>query len=1174
MKSYKNDDFLDKILNAIKKQKLVLFVGAGISKLCGLPLWYDLAVQLLDYCTKEEAYNFTSKDKELLLSSVKDARELITIVSNIMRKKNIGDFYIKIKEALTLKKDCLNQTELKNYKLLPEIIKLLGNTIITTNADTIIDEKFDGKSAVLYSVSDINKFNITEEKQIFHIHGSINKPEEMVFSTVDYLKRYNSRNFANKMINVFNDPDPDRVILIIGYSLSELQLLDFIIKDDLLKSDERLKKTFLLNGYYSYQENVFEAEEEYYSTYGITLLSYCKDEKGYQGLVDALNDIKKIAIESSKKEIIGVNKIINLFNFKPTKISFDSFLNYFDEFDIEKQNFILTKLASSPYLYEWLNKMLKSKTFFNKYFDLKNNLALVKNNKIFPGCFFLASIKCENTKNKGFLTKYFENIIIEYLEHKSYFKNEFLTRIICKALMTNKEYILISKTYEFIEVFNEQRYREYWILFLCHENDILSKIDKKSFIKYSILLLKSFWEKGDKEYYFELFFNEFSKRIRETELEDIINFCKKIIDDELFPSDKHIFTRGTFEEIINGDNDYYPIYKIYKVFLYCINNLPNDKFIEFYKLFAKDKRIFYKQLSIYLVSLRYELLENYLFKKLYFYKNDRKLFAEIYSCFLRNKNKISSNKVIPLIRFINAINFDNYTEIWNLTAKKYLIELLYDIQIFQEKDDFKVLNASVNLNIDKKYKNAIKTMPSPLNMSKSIWSGVSTWKNDDKLKKELDNLNNHDFLEKIKSLNLSDFHIQENVIDSLKMHISNGFIAYLEDEKILPKLEMNLIHLLIDALSVVKDDNVKFNIINIIKIVNSVSDRKNKISLKESTFSTLSFLAHKLRDNNLKQVLFDYAFDDVFLSANVWKINDSVGKKDINSLFGVRPFDWLNLLITSCNTEQWKILKPKILQFMSDIKKGVIAKASLSANVHILWYLDRKFVADNLKSIFNNFLNCINYSNISFEFSQFFHPDFISELYKQNLLLDLLNDENFDLNWNYCHLITMLFLDGKLNKEIFECIVKSASFGESLFSTVSNLKKLNYKLNPELYDLFFKTIGSLNFDHADHSAVELFKLAYLFNESKYYSSALISLFSGKNSGYFASDLRIELDKSKLNSKEIESILVVYLENLSDSYYYEDEIVALINSIEWSSEKTKTEIINKLGKTNPKFLVLF
>jgi len=92
MINYTNEEFINRILNSIKHKKLTIFVGAGFSKLCGLPLWHDLAIKLLDFCVNNKKYNFSSKDKELLLSHVKDSRELITIAHNIIKKEKEDTF--------------------------------------------------------------------------------------------------------------------------------------------------------------------------------------------------------------------------------------------------------------------------------------------------------------------------------------------------------------------------------------------------------------------------------------------------------------------------------------------------------------------------------------------------------------------------------------------------------------------------------------------------------------------------------------------------------------------------------------------------------------------------------------------------------------------------------------------------------------------------------------------------------------------------------------------------------------------------------------------------------------------------------------------------------------------------------------------------------------------------
>ena len=52
MRDYKDDKFIKQIIKAVNERKLIIFVGAGVSRLCGLPSWDQAANDLLEYCTK------------------------------------------------------------------------------------------------------------------------------------------------------------------------------------------------------------------------------------------------------------------------------------------------------------------------------------------------------------------------------------------------------------------------------------------------------------------------------------------------------------------------------------------------------------------------------------------------------------------------------------------------------------------------------------------------------------------------------------------------------------------------------------------------------------------------------------------------------------------------------------------------------------------------------------------------------------------------------------------------------------------------------------------------------------------------------------------------------------------------------------------------------------------
>ena len=90
---YKDTDFTRSIIQAINNNKLVLFIGAGFSKLCGLPLWTELAAKLMDSCVEEGLIDYSERHQ---IIQGKDSKSLITIAYHLFEREDKLDKFFSM----------------------------------------------------------------------------------------------------------------------------------------------------------------------------------------------------------------------------------------------------------------------------------------------------------------------------------------------------------------------------------------------------------------------------------------------------------------------------------------------------------------------------------------------------------------------------------------------------------------------------------------------------------------------------------------------------------------------------------------------------------------------------------------------------------------------------------------------------------------------------------------------------------------------------------------------------------------------------------------------------------------------------------------------------------------------------------------------------------------------
>jgi hypothetical protein len=295
---------IENILESMENNKLVLFIGAGVSMNSGLPSWNSL---ILEFAKKIYGKNFNEKINPT------DFLKIPQLFYNERGKKEYIDLVNKVFDK---------NVEPNNIHKL--IFELNPFNIITTNYDDLIEQQMYKSREKFYPVKENSDLPYSNtNKMIIKMHGDLKK-KNFVLKEDDYLSY--SQKFC-LIENYIKSLFASNIILFIGYSLQDwdFQLIFQWVKD-ILKSD--FQSAYLLDVTNKYNHIDFN----YYKNKGINVLYY-----------DELKDLKRICEKDTGKRTENfLNYIIDFSEKKDTidfyfeKLSIISKLNYVNEDIINK----------------------------------------------------------------------------------------------------------------------------------------------------------------------------------------------------------------------------------------------------------------------------------------------------------------------------------------------------------------------------------------------------------------------------------------------------------------------------------------------------------------------------------------------------------------------------------------------------------------------------------------------------------------------------------------------------------------------------------------------------------------------------------------------------------------------------------------------------------------------
>lgn len=263
----------DEVIQAGLDGNLILFIGAGVSRLLQLPSWGGLAACVLEDLRKQSLLNYS----ELAQLQSLDPKKQLSIAKLIAEQHNYD---------LDVGKHLVGKTEGDSiYKAINDI----GCSCVTTNYDELLSPRYfktsDGSVTPAHAnrVAEREKFFaklLNEPGTVVHLHGCISKPETMIVTTKDYLEHYDHDNVQEFLGEMFER----KTVVFLGYGLEESEILEHILRRGRVK-DTRDRRRFAVQGFFQSQQPLYEKLHNYYEkSFGVHLLGFVRDHEDYLGL--------------------------------------------------------------------------------------------------------------------------------------------------------------------------------------------------------------------------------------------------------------------------------------------------------------------------------------------------------------------------------------------------------------------------------------------------------------------------------------------------------------------------------------------------------------------------------------------------------------------------------------------------------------------------------------------------------------------------------------------------------------------------------------------------------------------------------------------------------------------------------------------------------------------------
>jgi len=268
-------DVPPEIENAAQSGELVVFVGAGISRLINCPSWDGFADKVLGQLVPDGIdYHELSQ-----INGIRDPKKRLSIAKIIAAKKKLRIDYQSI-FRVTLCAD-----NVYSY------LNAFNSSFVTTNYEKYLCPESRSANPEnewrFHRRDQLLRLNLDKNGNVIHLHGCLDDPDNMVITTKDYLDHYSSDEVQTFLQYLFEK----KTVLFLGYGLEEIEVLEYILRRGKVTTrfgDEPARR-YILQGFFNAEMGLFELLREYYrDSFGTELIGFPKDYKDYHHQVDIL----------------------------------------------------------------------------------------------------------------------------------------------------------------------------------------------------------------------------------------------------------------------------------------------------------------------------------------------------------------------------------------------------------------------------------------------------------------------------------------------------------------------------------------------------------------------------------------------------------------------------------------------------------------------------------------------------------------------------------------------------------------------------------------------------------------------------------------------------------------------------------------------------------------------